>query len=443
LKSTIESLAHPFYVIDADDYTVKMANSATQLAAVDGKSPCYALTHNKDRPCGTAEHPCPLETIKETKQPVTTEHIHYGKDGDVRNVEVHASPIFDMEGNVIQMIEYCLDITERKQAEEALQKHREELRIIFDSVPSGIWYKDKENRLIRVNRAAAESISMKPEDIEGRPVCEIFPEEAEHYYKDDLEVIKSGKPKWGIIEQMQVPGGENKWVRTDKVPYRDEQGNVAGVVFPNPAQPFWDLNNTTRKKVAAKFTLASETTLQGLMISFMWYQLATKTGEIRAAVYSDLAGVPDQPFDDHSISAWIPLTAYTVAVYHSEVMRFSEEVTFPADDYWIVVEASSDYYSNFYGGLPPESQFWVALAYSTPAPAGQAKRMSGAAWVDSTNLLGYGLGGMDPDVYYDYKLTYRNSTYRSESRPSTPSERINANVALIRSLGVLGRDSLR
>ncbi|MCH7559700.1 MAG: PAS domain S-box protein, partial [Planctomycetes bacterium] len=121
-------------------------------------------------------------------------------------------------------------ITERKRAEEALQKQREELRIIFDSVPSGIWYKDKENRFIRVNKAAAESISMKPEDIEGRPACELFPEEAEHYYKDDLEVIKSGKPKWGIIEQMQVPGGENKWVHTDKVPYCDEQGNVAGVI---------------------------------------------------------------------------------------------------------------------------------------------------------------------------------------------------------------------
>ncbi len=143
LKSTIESIAHPFYVIDADDYTIKMANSAAQLAAVDGKSPCYALVHNKDKPCGTAGYPCPLETIKETKQPVTVEHIHYGKDGDARNVEVHASPIFDREGNVIQMIEYCLDITERKQIEEALQKQREELRIIFDYVPAGIWYKDK------------------------------------------------------------------------------------------------------------------------------------------------------------------------------------------------------------------------------------------------------------------------------------------------------------
>jgi PAS domain S-box-containing protein len=121
-------------------------------------------------------------------------------------------------------------IIDRKKTEEALQKHKDDLQIILDSVPAGIWYKDKENRLLRVNKAGAESIGMKVEDIEGRAVCELFPKEADHYYKDDLEVIKSGKPKWGIIERLQVPGGEYKWVHTDKVPYRDEQGNTAGII---------------------------------------------------------------------------------------------------------------------------------------------------------------------------------------------------------------------
>jgi PAS domain S-box-containing protein len=122
------------------------------------------------------------------------------------------------------------EITERKKAEEALQKTTKELQVILDSVPAGIWYKDTENRLLRVNKAGAESIGMKVEDVEGRSVSDIFPEDAEHYYEDDLEVIKSGKPKLGIVERLQVPGGENKWVQTDKVPYRDEQGNVAGVI---------------------------------------------------------------------------------------------------------------------------------------------------------------------------------------------------------------------
>ena len=123
LRTTIESLGHPFYVIDANDYTVKIANSAARLAAVNEMSTCYALAHNKDRPCGNTDCPCPLEIIRDTKQPTIVEQIHYSKDGDVRNVEVHGFPIFDSEDNVIQVIEYCLDITERKRAIEIGRAH--------------------------------------------------------------------------------------------------------------------------------------------------------------------------------------------------------------------------------------------------------------------------------------------------------------------------------
>jgi signal transduction histidine kinase len=42
--------------------------------------------------------------------------------------------------------------------------------------------------------------------------------------------MKSGKPKLGIIEQLQISSGEKIWVQTDKVPYRDEQDNITGVI---------------------------------------------------------------------------------------------------------------------------------------------------------------------------------------------------------------------
>jgi signal transduction histidine kinase len=117
LKNVLESLTHPFYVIDANDYTIKIANPAARLGEIKGTATCYALTHRRNKPCGSPEHPCPLEMIKKTKKPVTVEHIHYDKDGSARNVEVHGFPVFDRAGNVVQVIEYCLDITERKEIE--------------------------------------------------------------------------------------------------------------------------------------------------------------------------------------------------------------------------------------------------------------------------------------------------------------------------------------
>jgi len=121
LDLIIESLPYPFYVIDASDYTIKVANSAARFGQLSKGATCYALTHKTDRPCSPAEHPCPIEKIRKTKRPVTMEHLHYDKDGNYRNVEVHAFPIFDSEGNVSQIVEYVLDITERKQTEEVLK----------------------------------------------------------------------------------------------------------------------------------------------------------------------------------------------------------------------------------------------------------------------------------------------------------------------------------
>jgi len=126
LNNILESLTYPFYVIDANDYTIKIANSAANLGALSEKTTCYALTHKRDKPC-TDEHICPLQEVKKTKKPVVVEHIHYDKDGNARNVEVRGYPIFDKEGNVVQMIEYSLDITESKKAEEVLERVNEDL----------------------------------------------------------------------------------------------------------------------------------------------------------------------------------------------------------------------------------------------------------------------------------------------------------------------------
>ncbi|MBW6485062.1 MAG: diguanylate cyclase [Syntrophobacterales bacterium] len=110
-----------------------------------------------------------------------------------------------------------------------LQKNREELQTIIDSAPILIFYKDCENRLIRVNKALADATGLPKGKIEGRNASEVYPSQSARYWEDDKEVIASGEPKNGISETIETISGQ-RWLQTDKIPYREPGGSITGVI---------------------------------------------------------------------------------------------------------------------------------------------------------------------------------------------------------------------
>ncbi len=153
----------------------------------------------------------------------------------------NAKPLLDDAGKVRGCLGTFVDITERKKAEETLTKKQDELQTIIDSSQGLIFYKDLENHFIRVNKAFAEIMGLPKEQLEGRSLFELYPkEEAEAFWSDDKQVIASGKAKVGIEEKMLSKMGQ-RWVQTDKIPYRDAKGNIIGVIG-------FSLDITERKK---------------------------------------------------------------------------------------------------------------------------------------------------------------------------------------------------
>ncbi len=129
LRKVIESLSHPFYVIDAQDQSIILANSVA-LAQGDGsKTTCYSLIHNRDNPCDDIGVQCPLQIIEQTGKAVVLERVRQNKQGEDTFSEVHGYPIFDDDGKLIQMIEYSLDITAKKKAESALKSANSQLEL--------------------------------------------------------------------------------------------------------------------------------------------------------------------------------------------------------------------------------------------------------------------------------------------------------------------------
>ena len=120
-----------------------------------------------------------------------------------------------------------IDLTEFVQQE---RKERADQQIIFDSVPAMIWYKDRHNIILRANKPAAESMGYTVETIVGKSTYDLYPEDAEKYYQDDLSVINSGESRLGIVDRYVNSSGEILWLQTDKIPLRDKAGNIQGVM---------------------------------------------------------------------------------------------------------------------------------------------------------------------------------------------------------------------
>ncbi len=176
LNLVLESLSHPFYVIDVKNYSIALANSAARAEHTAGLSTCYALTHKRDAPCDSDEHPCPLEIIKRTQKPCVVEHVHFNKAGRPRNVEVHAYPVFDDNGEISQMIEYTLEITERKRIEKALIDSEMKFRSVTESAVDAIITSGSTGNIVFWNPAAEKMFGYPQNEVIGRPLTMLMPE---------------------------------------------------------------------------------------------------------------------------------------------------------------------------------------------------------------------------------------------------------------------------
>ncbi|MEW6137761.1 MAG: PAS domain S-box protein [Thermodesulfobacteriota bacterium] len=200
LSTVLESLTHPFYMINAESYMIELANSALSKAGVSEGTTCYSATHSLSEPCNGLHHPCPVEEVKRTGQPAVVEHVHYDKEGRPRNIEIYVYPVLDSGGTVTHIVEYCLDVTDRVRAQEGLRENEKMLRNILSLSPSGISYFQNE-RLLWANKAMLQ-IFGHPESEEdqllGCPAQSFF--ESEEEYRRVREIFRRQMLEGGHIE---------------------------------------------------------------------------------------------------------------------------------------------------------------------------------------------------------------------------------------------------
>ena len=125
------------------------------------------------------------------------------------------------------------DIAARRRAEQSLAAEHNLLSSIMDTMPNHVFLKDAKGRFILDNASHRLHLGLEEdESIEGRTVAEFYdPAAAEHFQEADRQVIETGEP---IINRQELvkrqPTGQERWLETTKVPLRDTDGRIVGLV---------------------------------------------------------------------------------------------------------------------------------------------------------------------------------------------------------------------
>jgi PAS domain S-box-containing protein len=124
------------------------------------------------------------------------------------------------------------DITERKHAEEALRREQALFKDLISTIPDNIYFKDRKSRFVCINDAMARTFGLRSADeAAGKTDFDIFSEEhARQAYEDEQRIMSTGEPLIGLVEKETWPDGHVTWVSTTKVPRRDANGTVTGLI---------------------------------------------------------------------------------------------------------------------------------------------------------------------------------------------------------------------
>jgi len=177
-------------------------------------------------------------------------------------------PWCDGEGQIVGMMSISRDITELVEAEVKLQEERNLLRTLIDNMPDCIYAKDAQGRKIIANPGDLKNLRCKTEaEAIGKTDFDLFPKEiAERFFEAEQKVLKKGEPLVNQEEKVIRPDGESRWILSTKVPWRDAEGKIIGLVGIGR-------DITDKKNLEAQIAQAQRTESMGRLVTGVAHDL--------------------------------------------------------------------------------------------------------------------------------------------------------------------------
>jgi diguanylate cyclase (GGDEF)-like protein/PAS domain S-box-containing protein len=167
------------------------------------------------------------------------------------------------------------------------------MNTLMDNIADSIYFKDRYCRLIRASRKMVSDLGYsEPDQIIGKTDIDLFGEEfGKKTMVDDLQVMETGIPIVGLIESRVLPGGDINWTSTSKLPIRNKNGVVIGMLGITR-----EINELKRTELDLHY-LATHDLLTSLPNRYLLYdrmeqtiRRAKRSEQVFAVLYVDLDG---------------------------------------------------------------------------------------------------------------------------------------------------------
>jgi len=157
------------------------------------------------------------------------EHIKSG--GDNRFVTATKIPVRDKDGNIVGLVGISRDVTLNKEHEEKLLREQNLLKALMNNIPDKIFFKDRQSKFIRVNRAWANKYNLtKTDEAIGKADSDFFPRAfAEETFREEQLLMQTGMPLINKLEK-KVRDGKESYKLVTKVPIKGKNGIISGLV---------------------------------------------------------------------------------------------------------------------------------------------------------------------------------------------------------------------
>jgi PAS domain S-box-containing protein len=152
--------------------------------------------------------------------------------GKIATTDFSLRPLRDETGSVILIIAESRDISDRVEVKRALQDKQILLQSVLDCIPQAVFWKDKKGNFLGCNYQCSVDAGLpRSQEIIGKTDYDMpWKNEAKFYLADDYQVMKSGEAKLDIEEPMTKIWNISRLLRTHKMPLRNADGEIIGVV---------------------------------------------------------------------------------------------------------------------------------------------------------------------------------------------------------------------